>query len=287
MYLVIYSQTSLSQILETVYCIYELIKSENVSLEPWLTVLNLYLRYSLNFLYIYSALHLLYTVNIFLLCGVGASSELHNPVGIHHHHHHHPPSHPTPAAAATSPRTNQTALMPIMQEQLVNGSSLEQLASINNIPAVPSVSQMSEQQHQQQPSVPKPNTSNCTQPNTPIHSLPGTPYTSPVPTPIHMQVDQPSQQAPSQQPSQLLAMVCSTNGQDSNMDLPPIQSKHSTSVNNGQRSPLLNGQHDGTPYTTPVPSPNPVSAVPTPSNILPEQFRLQLIPESQFKQEVL
>ncbi len=232
-----------------------------------------------------SALHLTYTVNIFLLCGVGASSELHNPVGIHHHPPSHLPSHLPPAAAATSPRTNQAALMPLTQDHLVNGTSLEQLASINNIPTGPSVSPMSEQHHQQQAPVSEPN--NCTQPNTPIHSLPGTPYTSPAPTPIHMQVDQAPHQAPSQQPSRLLAMVCSTSGQDTNMDLPPIQSKHSNVVSNGQRSPLLNGQTGGTPYTTPVPSPNPNSAVSTPSNILPEQFQLQLIPESQFKQEVL
>ena len=222
---------------------------------------------------------------------------------------HHPQLVPPPQVPITQP---VSTLMPLTQEHLLNGRVLEQLAPVseNNGMSTNSVSphplqkqpqqatqQMRQQQHQ---STIHAEVASLTQPGTPAApgntSHAGTPYTSPVPTPtpMHMQADPPPQMTHSQ-PQQLtqdpnlqrqhLAMLA-THLQSTSLDL---------SHSHPQRSALVNGRQDstphGTPHHTPIPSPTPGNFTsPNPTNhppTLPDQYQLQLIPEAQFKQEVM
>ena len=236
-------------------------------------------------------------IYLFLLCGVGVNSDLHHPMGLHH-----PQLVPPPQIPITQP---VSAMMPLTQEHLINGRVLEQLAPINesngmsnNVSAHSLQKQQSiqqQRQHQQHQSAIHAELANLSQPNTPAApgnaSHIGTPYTSPAPTPtpMHMQADPAPQMSHGQQSQDPnlqrthLALLTS-HLQNTSLDL---------SHHQPQRSPIMNGCHDatprGTPHHTPIPSPTPgnfSTPAQQPPN-LPDQYQLQLIPEAQFKQEVM
>ena len=230
---------------------------------------------------------------------------------------HHPQLIPPSQIPITQP---VSTLMPLTQEHLISGRVLEQLTPINESNGMSSnnisphtlqkhqsqqsvqqqrLHQQQQQQQQQHQSAMHAEVANLTQPNTPVApgnaSHAGTPYTSPAPTPspMHMQADpapQMSQNQQSQEPilqrqNQHLAML-TTHMQNTSLDL---------SHNHPQRSPVMNGCQDttprGTPHHTPIPSPIPGNfTTPIPAHQppnLPDHLQLQLIPETQFKQEVM
>lgn len=186
--------------------------------------------------------------------------------------------------------------MPLTQDHLINGRGLEPIHETNGIGPIPLQKQLHQQQQQQRqqqhPQAMHTEAANLTQPSTPVPqgtaSHQGTPYASPTPTPtpMHMQADPAPQMSlpPSQaQDSGRHLAMLTTNLQNTSLDLSHSQS---------QRSPLLNGRQDstphGTPHHTPIPSPTPGSFnSQNPAPNLPDQYHLQLIPESQFKQEVM
>ncbi len=205
---------------------------------------------------------------VFLLCGVGVNSDLHNPMEVH------PPMVPSQVPITQEQTSN---LVPSGQEYMINGRIVEQLAPSNGLastlagPKPSPLQQQQQQQQHQQSSAMQTEAANYARPETP--GAPGnvshasTPYASPAPTPVHMSVEP---VAPPQDPAH-----------NASLDL---------SRNHGQRSPIINGGSPRvTPRHTPVHSPTPGSFHPTnpPLANFPDQYRLQLIPETQFKQEIM